>query len=140
GPIFNDTSCASCHSAPVSGGAGTTTVTRFGRSSGGHFDPLVEEGGSLLQARAIVPEAQESVPLDANVVAQRITTPLFGAGLLEAIPDDEIKLNEKRSKADGVSGRAAVITDVVTGQPRVGRLGWKAQHASLLAFAADAYV
>jgi len=140
GPIFNDSSCASCHSAPVSGGAGTTTVTRFGRSTGGHFDPLIAKGGSLLQARAIVPEAQESLPPEANVVAQRLTTPLFGAGLLEAIPDDEIVLNEKRSKADGVSGRAAMITDVVTGQQRVGRLGWKAQHATLLAFAADAYL
>jgi len=104
GPIFNDMSCASCHSGPVSGGAGTTTVTRFGRASGGHFDPLVEKGGSLLQARAIVPEAQESVPPEANVVGQRITTPLFGAGLLEAIPDEDILQNEKRNKADGVSG------------------------------------
>ena len=140
GPIFNDLSCASCHSTPVSGGAGTTTVTRFGRSAGGHFDPLVEKGGSLLQARAIVAEAQESVPAEANVVAQRITTPLFGAGLLEAIPDEDILQNEKRSKADGVSGRAAVITDVATGRQRIGRLGWKAQHASLLGFAADAYL
>jgi CxxC motif-containing protein (DUF1111 family) len=140
GPIFNDSSCASCHSAPVSGGAGTTTVTRFGRLTAGHFDPLAEKGGSLLQARAIVPRAQESVPREANVVALRITTPLFGAGLLEAIPDEEIVLNAQRSKADGVSGRAAVITDVATGQQRVGRLGWKAQHASLLAFTADAYL
>jgi len=140
GPIFNDMSCASCHSGPVSGGAGTTTVTRFGRASGGHFDPLVEKGGSLLQARAIVPEAQESVPPEANVVGQRITTPLFGAGLLEAIPDEDILQNEKRSKADSVSGRAAVITDVATGGQRIGRLGWKAQHASLLGFAADAYL
>jgi CxxC motif-containing protein (DUF1111 family) len=140
GPIFNNNSCATCHSVPVSGGAGTITVTRFGRTIGGHFDPLTEKGGSLLQQLATVPQVQEFVPAEANIVAQRITTPLFGAGLLEAIPDDEIILNEKRSKADGVSGRAAVITDVVSGQPRVGRLGWKAQHASLLGFAADAYL
>ena len=140
GPIFNDVSCASCHSAPVSGGAGTSTVTRFGRSNGAHFDPLAAKGGSLLQRRAIAPEAQEVVPAEANVVALRVTTPLFGAGLLEAIPDDEIVLNARRSKADGVSGRAAVITDVATGRERVGRLGWKAQHASLLGFAADAYL
>lgn len=27
----------------------------------------------------------------------------------------------------------------MTGEPRVGRFGWKAQHATLLAFGADAY-
>ena len=30
GPIFNQTSCASCHNNPV-GGAGNQTVTRFGQ-------------------------------------------------------------------------------------------------------------
>ena len=40
---------------------------------------------------------------------------------------------------DGISGRAAVITDIGTGDRRVGRFGWKAQHATLLAFGADAY-
>jgi len=140
GPIFNNTSCATCHSAPVSGGAGTVTVTRFGRSVGSHFDPLVAKGGSLLQQFAIAPGAQEFVPPEANVVVQRITTPLFGAGLLEAIPDEEIERGARRNQPDGVSGRAAMITDVVTGQQRIGRLGWKAQHASLLGFAADAYL
>jgi CxxC motif-containing protein (DUF1111 family) len=140
GPIFNNTSCATCHSAPVSGGAGTVTVMRFGRSVDGHFDPLLEKGGSLLQQFAIEPRAQEFVPPEANVVAQRITTPLFGAGLLEAIPDDEIERGASRNRPDRVSGRAAMIADVVTGQQRIGRLGWKAQHASLLGFAADAYL
>jgi CxxC motif-containing protein (DUF1111 family) len=139
GPIFNNNSCAACHTAPVSGGASMVTVTRFGKSVAGHFDPLAEKGGSLLQQFATEPEAQERVPAEANVVAKRVTTPLFGAGLLEAIPDAEIRLNEARNQPDGVSGRAAVITDVVTGKPRIGRFGWKAQHASLLGFAADAY-
>ena len=40
---------------------------------------------------------------------------------------------------DGVSGRAAIVTDRGTGERRVGRFGWKAQHATLLAFSADAY-
>jgi CxxC motif-containing protein (DUF1111 family) len=40
---------------------------------------------------------------------------------------------------DGISGRAAVVTDRGTGERRVGRFGWKAQHATLLAFGADAY-
>jgi CxxC motif-containing protein (DUF1111 family) len=39
-----------------------------------------------------------------------------------------------------VSGRASIITDVTTGNQRVGRFGWKAQQATLLAFAGDAYL
>jgi hypothetical protein len=40
---------------------------------------------------------------------------------------------------NGVTGRAAMILDVATGQRRVGRFGWKAQQATLLAFSGDAY-
>jgi CxxC motif-containing protein (DUF1111 family) len=140
GPIFNNDSCAACHSTPFSGGMSATTVTRFGRSVHGQFDPLTNLGGSLLQEFATNPAALEHVPAQANVVAKRLTTPLFGAGLLEAIPDSEIMMNAARNKPDGVTGRAAMITDVVSGETRVGRLGWKAQHSSLLGFAADAYL
>src|SRR4029450_12044954 len=40
---------------------------------------------------------------------------------------------------DGISGRAAIVVDVATRERRVGRFGWKAQHATLLAFSGDAY-
>src|SRR4029079_951106 len=40
---------------------------------------------------------------------------------------------------EGIGGPPAVITDIATGRRRVGRFGWKAQQATLLAFAADAY-
>ena len=33
----------------------------------------------------------------------------------------------------------ALIVDVETGERRVGRFGWKAQHATLITFGADAY-
>ena len=141
GPIFNNNSCAACHSMQASGGASAITVTRFGkRNADGTFDPLTAEGGTLLHAQAIDPAVAEHVPADANVVAHRLTTPLFGLGLVEAIPDAEIQLLSLRRKPDGIKGRAAMITDIVDGRTRVGRFGWKAQHASLLGFAADAYV
>jgi len=140
GPIFNNNSCASCHSLQTSGGASDTTVTRFGRVTNGHFDPLDALGGSLLQKFAINDELLERVPAEANVVAQRLTTPLFGAGLTEAIPDEAIVANAQRRQPDGIAGRAAMIIDVATGQTHVGRFGWKAQHSSLLSFAADAYL
>jgi CxxC motif-containing protein (DUF1111 family) len=140
GPVFNNTSCANCHSTPAIGGASAATVTRFGRNDKGVFDPLAAQGGSLLQSRAVDPTALEKIPTDATIVSHRMTTPLFGAGLIEAIPDKDLQVLAQRKKADGILGRAALIQDVTTGEMRVGRFGWKAQQATLLAFAADAYV
>jgi len=140
GPIFNDVSCVACHFQGGAGGASNTLVTRFGRVTNGVFDPLVGLGGPLLQKRAIAPEYLEIVPREANVVARRMTTPLFGAGLLEAIPDAVISAYAAAAKPDGVKGRAAMIKDPVSGETRVGRFGWKAQHATLDGFAADAYL
>ena len=140
GPIFNNVSCAACHSDQTSGGASAILETRFGRTINGQFDPLTSQGGSLQQQMAIDPAALETIPAEANTVAQRQSTPLFGAGLIDAIPDSTIQQNALRRQPDGVAGRAAVVFDVVSGQSRIGRFGWKAQQASLLAFAADAYL
>jgi CxxC motif-containing protein (DUF1111 family) len=140
GPIFNHTSCAACHTAGGTGGASAQSVTRFGRLVNGVFDAMEEQGGSLLQSQGIAPRVQEHVPAEATIVAQRITTPLFGAGLIEAISDADILGNAQRAQPDGVRGRAALVTDVASGSSRVGRFGWKAQQATLLAFAGDAYL
>ena len=140
GPIFNDTSCVACHNVPVPGGASRRTITRFGLTTNGHFDPLTERGGSMLQARAIDPALREVIPRAANTVTRRVSTPLFGAGLIEAIPDAMLLAAAAAPQPDGVHGRAALITDVTTGKQRVGRFGWKAQQATLLAFSADAFV
>src|SRR5262249_42051043 len=58
-----------------------------------------------------------------------------------AIPDETIRALEDPvdRNGDGVRGRAALVTDIATGDRRVGRFGWKAQHATLMAFGADAY-
>ncbi len=65
---------------------------------------------------------------------RRISTPLFGAGLIEGIPDDAILALQNRPEdlALGIRGRAAMVVDSTTGRLRVGRFGWKAQHATLL--------
>src|SRR5262249_19814920 len=70
GPIFNNVSCVACHSVPAIGGGSAILETRFGRFANGHFDPLTAEGGSLLQLKAIDPQAQEVIPSDANVIAK----------------------------------------------------------------------
>jgi CxxC motif-containing protein (DUF1111 family) len=139
GPIFNDVSCFACHNAPASGGASNITVTRFGHTTAGVFDPLTALGGSLLQRRSLTPALREIIPVEANTVALRQTTPLWGLGLMDAITDDTILALAARPAVDGITGRAAMITDIVSGTQRVGRFGWKNQHASLLGFCADAY-
>lgn len=140
GPIFNEVSCVACHIAPAVGGGSRRTITRFGRTTNLVFDPLTAQGGPLLQNRAIPPDLREVIPAEANTVAQRITTPLFGSGLIEAIPDATLRSLASAPKPDGVRGHVALVKDVTTGTERVGRFGWKAQQATLLAFSADAYV
>jgi len=138
GPIYNNVSCLACHNVPALGGSSLATVTRFGESSGGVFDPLKNLDGTLLHAQAIAPILQEVVPPQANVTAHRITPALYGDGLIEAIPDTTIVANSKLPKPAGIGGRVAIIADIATGEARIGRFGWKAQHATLLGFSGDA--
>jgi CxxC motif-containing protein (DUF1111 family) len=143
GPAFNGTSCAACHNVPAIGGAGTIAEMRAGRrDASGRFQTFDATGETLFHLFSIPTHGcQAIVPDDANVFARRVPIPLFGAGLVEAIPDDTIAALEDPSDRDrdGVSGRAARIVDVETGERRIGRFGWKGQHATLLTFGADAY-
>ena len=143
GPAFNATSCAICHNVPAIGGAGIIAELRAAtRTPDGEFQALDISGETLFQLFSVPGHAcQAVVPSHATIFARRMPIPLFGAGLVEAIPDDAILALEDPDdrNRDGVSGRAARIRDLATGDVRVGRFGWKAQHATLLAFGADAY-
>ena len=141
GPAFNGTGCAGCHNQPAIGGVGNNSVIRAGFLQNGRFEAPM--GGSLIHLSSLPNHrCQPRVPQNANVMTHRIPTPVFGAGLVEAIPDATIQgLEDPNDRdGDGVSGRAAVIDDIATRTRRVGRFGWKAQQATLLAFAGDAYV
>jgi CxxC motif-containing protein (DUF1111 family) len=141
GPAFNGASCAGCHNTPAVGGSGAVTVVRAGlRDADGNFHVL--QGSTLFQMSS-TPDyrCQVHIPAEANVIARRSSNALFGLGLIEAISDETLLALQDPGdlNQDGVHGQAAMITDVATGLQRVGRFGWKAQHATLLAFAADAY-
>src|SRR5690349_16971025 len=143
GPAFNGTSCAVCHNVPAIGGGGIIAELRAGRrNERGEFETLDASGETLFHLFSVPGHGcQPVVPAEANVFARRVPIPLFGGGLVEAIPDETIRANEDPTDRDrdGVSGRAALVTDVASGERRVGRFGWKAQHATLLSFGADAY-
>ena len=141
GPAYNGTSCGVCHSIPAVGGAGIVTEVRAGRNTGSGF--IEPPGGSLTHLFSIPDHScQPRFPAGANVIARRVPIPLFGGGLVDAIPDALIRSLEDPTdrNGDGISGRAATIVDVASGQTRVGRFGWKAQQATLLAFSGDAYL
>jgi len=142
GPIFNGRSCAECHNIPAIGGGGTITEIRAGRRNpDGSFDDL--PGGSLFQLFSIPPHTcQEVVPPEANVVAPRKSIPLFGTGLVEAIPDETLAAlaDHEDRDGDGVSGRVHWVLDRASQVTRAGRFGWKAQEATLLSFCAGAYL
>jgi CxxC motif-containing protein (DUF1111 family) len=143
GPAFNATSCAVCHNVPAIGGGGIVLETRMAhRQESGEIRSLDVTGDSLMHLFSVpLHGCQPIIPEEANVIARRIPIPLFGAGLVEAIPDETLLALEDPldRNRDGVRGRASRVTDVATGNRRVGRFGWKAQHATLLAFGADAY-
>ena len=142
GPTFNLDGCAACHNRPAVGGGSRIIETRFGWTDNTVFDPLAAQGGSLLQQSSSDPACAEIVPGNANVFAQRQTTPLFGAGLVEAIPDADItaRADAETLLDAGRAGRAHLVTSVSDAQVHVGRFGWKAQQALLLDFSGDAYV
>ena len=143
GPAYNGTSCSECHSIPAIGGIAPVTTVRAGqRLANGEFKDFDPARGSLFQLFSIPTHGCQSViPPEANVIARRVPIPVFGAGLVEAIADETIRALEDPLDldGDGVSGRAALVTDRASGDRRVGRFGWKSQVATLLEFSGDAY-
>jgi CxxC motif-containing protein (DUF1111 family) len=146
GPVFNGTSCGGCHSVGGVGGGSELVETRFGVDVGGVFDPLVEAGGSLVQSQGIGVQGActfvgERVPAGA-IEAHRRTTPLFGLGLVDAVPDAAFVAlaGAQARRHPRTAGRPNMVVDVVTGERVVGRFGWKAQVPNLFQFSGDAYL
>jgi len=103
------------------------------------------EGCSLYQ-----PDFEKELRL--NNVIFRIPTPVFGAGLIEQIPDtailENINANQDQKKALGIKKKLnfVIAANTITGLPNkngndgtIARFGWKAQNKSLLIFSGEAY-
>jgi CxxC motif-containing protein (DUF1111 family) len=154
GPVYNANSCVMCHQNPNSGAAGQITELRVGHhdANGNFVNPTIFindgkntiTGRSIVNDRAIGPQAQEVIPATENIHALRATLNTLGDGFVEAIDDNTLiaiaaaqpKLSEGRVNGEVVQ---APIFEA-PGQTRVGRFGWKDQHGSLLSFIADAYL
>ncbi len=68
-------------------------------------------------------------PLPAGLqISPRLAPPVFGVGLLEAVPEDVVleAADAEDADGDGISGRPNHVVDVATGGTSLGRFGWKA--------------
>ena len=73
-------------------------------------------------------------PMDPQTqTSVRMAPPMIGLGLLEAVPSEQISAyaDPDDSDGDGISGRAAEVTNAETGEPMLGRFGWKASQPTL---------
>jgi len=154
GPVYNATSCVSCHQNPNSGAASQITELRVGHNdaNGNFVNPTIFindgkdtiTGRSIVNDRAIGPEAQEHIPATENIRTLRAALNTLGDGFVEAIDDGTlIAIAEKQpevtdGKVHGEFVQAPILE--APGQTRVGRFGWKDQHGSLLSFIGDAYL
>lgn len=161
GPLYNAQSCRECHQNPVSGAGSQVTELRVGHEGPhGHFHnpeiPIahgaeVITGRSLVNDRAICPsgafpstEIQERVPDTETIRTFRLSVNLLGDGFVETVADQTlsgIARQQCKSSHRKICGQVLRVPIVeAPGQMGVGRFGWKDVHASLLSFAADAYL
>lgn len=75
------------------------------------------------------------------LVSLRRAPPVFGSGLLEAVPVEEILglADPTDANHDGISGRANTVWNVVARDWSIGRFGFKATHPTLKQQVAAAY-
>jgi len=138
--------------------SGPVREARFKRSSSGASDGEVHNN-FVITGRTDAPGCNIAQPDflpagnplsgqggNSNIIF-RIPTPLFGAGLIEAIPDSAILANMRSNTSLksplGISGHPnAHLSGNVNRSANDGtitRFGWKAQNKSLLMFAGEAY-
>jgi len=176
GPRFNLDSCAGCHAQPAVGGSSPSinpqiaAATRAGArnvipsfitlngpvrearfpSDGGVHDLFTIAGRSdALGCNIAQPDF--ATELARNNVIFRIPTPVFGAGLIAATPDENLIADAAAPAVDdrrqqlriaGVFNRQKKTQDAFQNNGNDGtisRFGWKAQNKSVAIFAGEAY-
>ena len=138
GPTYNAQSCRECHQNVVTGGASQVAEHRTGHLVNGEFFESL--GGSLVHSRATAPEIVEVVTVQDDIRTFRISTNTLGAGFIEAISNSTL-LQIRDRQPDDMRGTAVIVPVLeAASAARIGRFGWKNQHASLESFSADAYL
>jgi CxxC motif-containing protein (DUF1111 family) len=138
GPVYNAQGCIECHQNPVTGAGAQTMELRAGHFDGVNFIP--QAGDSLVNDRTINAGFQERVLTGNEVRTFRIALSIMGDGYVEAIDSNTLNNLALAQPAAQRGTFQQVPVLEAPGNVRGSRFGVKNQHASLLSFAADAYV
>ena len=106
------------------------TVVRYRERAGKYPDGEVYS--LLVPEHEFVDLGYGALPPD-TLSSVRVAPPVFGLGLIEALPEADILAREDPDDADrdGISGRANHVWDATLGRRVLGRFGWKANQPSL---------
>ena len=138
GPTYNDVGCVECHQSVDVGAFSQAMEFRAGHITNGAF--VDAPGGQLIHARGTDSDIVEHISTAETVKAFRVTTSTLGDGFVECVANATL---ENNVAAQPLAQRGTLTNVPVTeanNTLRHGRFGWKAQQASLLSFAGDAYL
>ncbi len=117
-------------------------AARRGTNEAGEFIPLDESGETLFQLFSVPGHGcQVSIrrPRTSSRGAFRSRCSAPGSSRRSRTRRFSRATIPRTGTTTASAAGAARIVDIATRTPRIGRFGWKAQHATLLAFSADAY-
>jgi CxxC motif-containing protein (DUF1111 family) len=138
GPTYNDVGCVECHQSTDVGAFSQTMEFRAGHIVSGSF--VDAAGGQLIHARGTDSDIVEHISTLETQKAFRITTSTLGDGFVECISNTDLQNTVAAQPAAQRGINTAVPVTEANNTLRIGRFGWKAQQASLLSFAGDAYL
>jgi CxxC motif-containing protein (DUF1111 family) len=78
-------------------------------------------------------------PMENVLTSARIAPAVFGLGLLDNIPDEEILRQAQRHKPKGIAGRPNKVWDIAQQKMVIGKFGWKANVPNLRQQIANAF-
>src|SRR4029078_4324615 len=138
GPTYNDVGCVECRQSVDVGAFGQQMEFRAGHITNGLF--VDAPGGQLVHARATDSDIVEHISTAETVKAFRVVTSALGDGFVECISNTVLQDNVAAQPLAQRGTLTAVPLTEANNPLRIGRFGWKAQQASLLSFAGDAYL
>jgi len=138
GPTYNDVGCVECHQSIDVGAFSQAMEFRAGHITNGAF--VDAPGGQLIHARGTDSDVVEHISTAETVKTFRVTTSTIGDGFVEAIANQTLSDNVAAQPLAQRGTLTQVPVTEANNTLRFGRFGWKAQQASLLSFAGDAYL
>jgi CxxC motif-containing protein (DUF1111 family) len=107
-------------------------------------EPVTLDGGETVSLRKptyAVTGLSHGPMHPGTTLSPRVTPAMIGLGLVEQIHPADILAHADPDDVDGdgISGRAQVVRDPLSGEVTLGRFGWKAQTPSIRQQSADAF-